>query len=125
MILCVLAIGIGGFCVMGCPFYHSPHSAAIRSAREALDWVHTLEYDHIVSSSFFPEAIDLDGNGQSLFETRSIRVSDNTPFSGMKTIDIIVSWPKSGAPLSAGSEPVAPDLDSVRISLMIDQRYFS
>ncbi|GEM_PF-5723850 len=125
LFLCVFVIGISGSCTVGCPSFDSTRSAAIQSAREALDWVNSLEYDHIVSSSFIPESIDLDGNGRSLFETRIITVSDDSPFKGMKTIDIIVSWPKSGAQLSAGLDQVCPDLDSVKISLMIDQRYFS
>lgn len=121
----VLTIGISGCCVMGIPFTDSSRVAAIQSVREALDRVHSLEYDHVVSSNFIPESIDLDGNGRSLFETRSITITNDTPFSGMKTIDIIVSWPKSGAPPSAEVDQVSPELDSVRIRLMIDQRYFS
>lgn len=119
--LLLLSCLLLGYCIYFPDF--TSRDNAFLFVQEGLQRIHSLKFAHVNQEMFPSENIDLDGNGHSIFETRQFEISNNVPFSGMKTIKIIVSWPDPK--IITLSEKSEPDLCSISVQFMIDQTSFS
>ncbi|MBN1553084.1 hypothetical protein JW979_16530 [bacterium] len=67
---------------------------AVELASEGIHIVMSTRYENIIRNEFPDDDVDIDKNGRSLFEKRTYNIQQNSPFPGLKTVTVSVSWPK-------------------------------
>jgi hypothetical protein len=106
--------------------FHDSHAIKDRAMRLAMDGISRLRetfYDNIQSGNFPVENIDVDGDGKSVLESREFQVYENRPYSEIKTIKVIVSWPDK---THRGLDPDGkPHLEQIELMMFVNKKQFS